>query len=103
MKEKTLDVINVEDNKNKVSDVKIVEYPDLFQLIRNASSESQGCMKITKAMEISGFGCLVQVSTQQKNPDGSYSVAESLVFVPSTSIVEDKSGNKWIVKHDSRP
>ena len=46
-------------------------------------------MKSTKAMLIEGArnkgvdsGCLVQVSTYQQNPDGSWSVAEAVTYVP---------------------
>lgn len=43
-------------------------------------------MKSTKAMEIDGLGCVVQVTTQQRNPDGSYALAEAVTFVPSAYI-----------------
>ncbi|MFQ5589577.1 MAG: hypothetical protein ACE5HE_00300 [Phycisphaerae bacterium] len=53
-------------------------------------------MKSTKAMEIPG-GCIVQVTTQQRNPDGSYSVAEALTFVPGVYIRNDiNSGRKLV-------
>ena len=61
---------------------------DLFKLICKASSEREGWMKSTKAMEIVGCGCLVQVTTQQLNPNGSYALAEALTFVPGASIYE---------------
>ena len=41
-------------------------------------------MKSTKACETS-YGCLVQVTTQQRNPDGSYSLAEALAFAPNVT------------------
>jgi len=37
-------------------------------------------------------GCVVQVTTQQRNPDGSYAVAEALTFVPGVHIKEVKKG-----------
>lgn len=95
MAEKTLNNINIEDVKKKVSDVEVFGNGDLFQLISKASSKEQGWMKSTKAMN-TGNGCVVQVTTQQKNPDGSYSVAEALVFVPGVSILTDGDGNKKI-------
>lgn len=61
---------------------------DLFKLLSKASSEDEGWMKSTKAMEIAGVGCVVQVTTQQRNPDGSYSVAEAVTFAPNTTIEE---------------
>ena len=50
-------------------------------------------MKSTKAMNMGyGNGCLVQVTTQQRNPDGSYVIAEALTFVPKVIIKEDING-----------
>lgn len=95
--EKTLDNINIADVKTKVSDVKVFGNGDLFQLIAKASSVEQGWMKSTKAMD-TGVGVVIQVTTQQKNIDGTYSVAEALTFVPSVTIIEDKNGNKAIGK-----
>ena len=65
---------------------------DSFQLICKASSESEGWMKSTKALEIPGVGCLVQVTTQQGN-----NVAEALAFVPGVKIDTDKEGFRCIV------
>jgi hypothetical protein len=88
---KTLDVVNVEDGKAKIGDVKVTGRPDLFRLLCKASSQSEGWMKSTKAMEVPG-GCVVQVTTQQRNPDGSYAVAEAVCFVPGVKVYEDVYG-----------
>jgi hypothetical protein len=37
-------------------------------------------------MEIEGVGCVVQVTTQQRNPDGSYSLTDAVTFVPNAKI-----------------
>jgi len=50
-----------------VKDIKFWGNGDLFKLLSKASSEEEGWMKSTKAMEIEGVGCVVQVTTQQKN------------------------------------
>lgn len=60
---------------------------DAWRLICKASSEQEGWMKSTKAMPV-GNGCAIQVTTQQRNPDGSYSVAEAVTFVPDVEICE---------------
>ena len=93
--EKTLDNTNVADVVAKVSDVKVFGDGDTFKLICKASSEFQGWMKSTKACEVKDVGCIVQVTTQQMNPDGSYVVAEALTFVPHSRIdtQRDKQGN----------
>ena len=56
---------------------------DTFKLISKASSAEEGWMKSTKAMEIDGVGCVVQVTTQQGD-----NIAEALTFVPGVRIVE---------------
>ena len=63
---------------------------DLFKLLSKASSKSEGWMKSTKAFD-TGKGCLVQITTQQRNPDGSYAVAEALSLVPGVKILEHRS------------
>ena len=98
MKTKTQTNINIEDAKKKVKDIKVVGNGDLFELICKASSQEEGWMKSTKAAEIPGAGCMVQVTTQQRNPDGSYTVAEALTYVPDIQIAEDGAGVKGFCK-----
>lgn len=85
MEAKSLHNTDANGTKKNVSDVVFFGNGDLFVLMAKASSESQGWMKSTKACELPG-GCLVQVTTQQRNPDGSYAVAEALTYVPGISI-----------------
>jgi len=75
---KKLDVTSSQDLGN---DVKIFGDPDRWILLCKASSDSQGWMKSTKAMQIFGVGCLVQVTTQQGD-----NVAEAVTFVPDVSV-----------------
>lgn len=97
-----------------VQDLNIWGDGDLFKLLSKASSKSQGWMKSTKAMEIEGVGCVVQVTTQQLNDtclwplqgpedivDGEYPtlsnkdtiknsvIAEALTFVPGVKILTE--------------
>lgn len=95
MESKTLDNTNVLEAKQNVSDIKVFGNGDLFELICKASSEQQGWMKSTKAMQ-TPHGCVVQVTTQQKNIDLTYSVAEALAFVPGVAIKVDDNGNKYL-------
>lgn len=85
MEEKTLDISEVKGAKKNIKDIKIFGDGDTFALLCKASSESQGFMKSTKVCNVCG-GCIVQVSTQQRNPDGSYAVAEALSYVPNMNI-----------------
>ena len=79
--------------RSNVKDV-VMFGDDLFKLLSKASSEREGWMKSTKAMQ-TPTGCAVQVTTQQINSDGSHSVAEALTFIPGVQIKEqhDRDGN----------
>ena len=81
---KTLDVSGMQDLQEKVSDVKGIGDPGIWRLLCKASSEKEGWMKSTKVMLLAGEqgGALIQVTTQQRNRDGTYALAEALVFVP---------------------
>lgn len=82
--------------KKNVKDIKVVGNGDMFQLLCKASSEAEGWMKSTKAMPV-GDGCLVQVTTQQRNPDGSYAIAESLTHVPNCKTRSDENSGRKLV------
>lgn len=91
---KTLDVTNIKEAKQKISDIKVTGNGDMFKLLCKASSESEGWMKSTKACEIQGAGCLVQVTTQQGD-----NVAEALTFVPRVKIVNDVNGGYKLISY----
>lgn len=95
--EKTLDNTNVAEARTKISDLKVVGDGDLWLLLSKASSAEQGWMKSTKAMEVDGIGCIVQVTTHQRNHDGTNSVAEALAFVPAVEIVNDTNGGRKLI------
>ena len=90
--EKTLHNSDVSGAKKNVPDIVVYGNGDLFKLLSKASSQREGWMKSTKVMEIPHVGCLVQVTTQQRNPDGSYAVAEALQFVPGVVLLENAAG-----------
>lgn len=90
---KTLHNSDVSGTQVNVPDVQVFGNGDTFQLICKASSAAEGWMKSTKAMQIDGVGCVIQVTTQQRNDDGTYSVAEALTFVPGVSIQHDYDVN----------
>ena len=94
---KTLGNTDLNGAHNNVSDLVVWGNGDMFKLLCKASSEKEGWMKSTKAMEIESLGCIVQVTTQQRNPDGSYSIAEALTFVVHASIIEILDDNDNIV------
>jgi hypothetical protein len=87
--EKTLVNTTASQAQQNVKDIQFWGNGDTFKLICKAYSQSEGWMKSTKAMEIKNLGCVVQVTTQQRNPDGSYSIAEAVTFVPNAVIIEE--------------
>lgn len=85
---KTLHNSTVSGARVNVKDLIVFGDGDTFKLICKASSKEEGWMKSTKAMEIEGVGCVVQVTTQQDD-----NVSEALTFVPGVKI-ELIDGNK---------
>ena len=95
MEEKTLDISVVKEDKANISDLKVYGVGDTFALLCKANSEGQGWMKSTKVCNVPN-GCIVQVTTQQKNPDGSYAVAEALTYVPGVNLDKTSEPRKLI-------
>jgi len=93
MKEKTLENSDISKTHKNVPDVKVVGNGDMFKLLSKASSKEEGWMKSTKAMQ-TPVGCVIQVTTQQRNSDATYSLAEALTFVPGVEIVEDENNGR---------
>ena len=94
--EKTLGNTDSNGTKKNVKDVVFWGDGDMFKLLCKASSEAEGWMKSTKAMETL-HGCVVQVTTQQKNIDSTYSIAEAVTFVPGVKIEEKKDSDGKVV------
>lgn len=82
---KTLDNTTASQAKDNVKDIVFWGNGDTFKLISKASSKAEGWMKSSKAMEIEGVGCVVQVTTQQGD-----NIAEAITFVPGVKIEETK-------------
>lgn len=80
---KTLDNTTADKASKQVEDIKFWGNRNTFKLISKASSEAEGWMKSTKAMEIPSLGCVVQVTTQQGN-----NVAEAVTYVPGSRIID---------------
>lgn len=81
---KTLGNTTTDGATKNVKDINFWGDGDTFKLISKAWSKKEGWMKSTKAMEIKGLGCVVQVSTQQGE-----NVAEAITFVPGVKIQEE--------------
>lgn len=94
--EKTLHNSDASGAKTNVPDIAVVGNGDMFRLLCKASSAAEGWMKSTKAMQ-TPHGCVVQVTTQQRNIDLTYSVAEALTFVPGVEIADDINGGRMLV------
>lgn len=93
--EKTLDIDCIKTAKANISDIKVYGDGDTFGLLCKASSQEQGWMKSTKVMNLPE-GALVQVSTQQRNPDGTYAVAEALQYVPGVNMDRNSEPRRMV-------
>lgn len=80
-----------------VRDVETFGDQHLWECICKAWSEEEGWIKSTKAMYV-GVGCIVQVTVERRNPDGSYSLAEAVAFVPGVKIAELGNGGHKFLK-----
>jgi hypothetical protein len=95
--EKSLGNTDVNGARQNVKDIVVYGNGDMFRLLCKASSQNEGWMKSTKAMEVVG-GCVVQVTTHQRNHDGTNSVAEALAYVPGVKIADDAdSGGRKLI------
>lgn len=92
-----LDISDTKPDKKNIDDLVMFGDTSMLKLLCKASSQKEGFMKSTKAMEIPGVGCVVQATTQQRNPDGSYAVAEALTLVPGAIIEETINDDKEVV------
>jgi len=92
MSEKTLHNSDVSGARQNVKDIKVVGNGDTFKLLCKASSKNEGWMKSSKACEIKGVGCIVQVTTQQGD-----NVSEAVTFVPNAKIIDDVNGGRKLV------
>lgn len=90
--EKTLNVSDINGARRLIADLEVFGDGDTFRLICKASSAAQGWMKSTKAMQVDGLGCLVQVTTQQGDQ-----IAEALAWVPGVRIAEEVAGERSLV------
>jgi len=79
---KTLHNSDISGTHKNVSDLRTFGDGDMFQLLCKASSGDESWMKSTKAMDIPGVGCAVQVTTQQGD-----NIAEAVTFVPGVKVV----------------
>lgn len=98
MNEKILTNSTVKDATEQIPDIEFWGDRDTFKLISKASSQNEGWIRSTKALD-TGAGCVIQVTTQQRNPDGSYAVAEALTYVPGVTILDLKREGTTVARY----
>jgi hypothetical protein len=89
---KTLKNTDASGASKNVKDIVFWGDGDTFKLISKASSQNEGWMKSTKAMQIDRVGCVLQVTTQQGD-----NVAEALSFVPGVRVYEEFNSEGVVV------
>ena len=92
-KEKTMTNTTASQASVQVKDIQFWGNSDTFKLISKASSQNEGWMKSTKAMQIKGVGCVIQVTTQQGD-----SIAEAVTFVPGVKIYENQNEEGIVIE-----
>lgn len=97
--EKTLGNTDINGAKKNVPDIVVYGNGNTFELICKASSEVEGWMKSTKAMEIYPVGCVVQVTTQQRNIGG-WAVAEALTWVPGVKVMRHRKSDGSVLSRE---
>lgn len=90
-------LVNTDSNgaTKNVKDIVFWGNGDTFKLISKASSQAEGWMKSTKAMEIARVGCVVQVTTQQHD-----NVSEAVVFVPGVRVSENLDSEGKVISRE---
>ncbi len=68
-------------------DMKVSGNPGAWVLVCKASSQSQGWMKSTKAMDVP-HGVLVQVTTEHRHNGIAVACAEALSYLPGISVAD---------------
>jgi len=98
---KSLNICDANGAEENIRDLEKFGDPDQWACLCKAWSHEEGWMKSTKVLNIDNGGCLVLVTTQQRNPDGSYALSDALAYVPDASIVQDvESGRRFLVATD---
>ena len=89
--------------KDNMDVTPIVGDEHMYCILSKVSDDNDGWVKTTMAHEIVNVGCLITVTTRQKNDDKTYSVAEAITFIHGARIVGDgNNGNKLVVNHSTR-
>ena len=83
-------ITNVEEWSEKEQNDEIYGNPNHFVVLFKVVSSN--LKKSTKAMQLDN-GCIIQVTTERRSPDGAWSVAEAVSFVPGAKIVQDNPEN----------
>jgi len=91
---KTLTNVDMESLKGNVSDVELFGNAEKWLCIAKCWSEKENWMKSTKAMEIPGFGCLVQVLEQYQDK-----TTTSITAIPGVGVYPSKSGGYRLCGH----
>ena len=93
---KTLSNSTVSEARKSVPDLVVIgKEDDPWKLLSKAYSNHEGWMKSTKAMDVVS-GVVLQVTTQQKNLDGTYVITDALAYVPGIRVLQDKDGMYYL-------
>jgi hypothetical protein len=92
-------IVCTQDVQSHEEDLQKYGNPDQFRLMFKA--QTKDWIKSTKAMNVPG-GCLVQMSTDRRQKNGSWVSAETSTFLPNAHVVPDENGNFTIKAVDQQ-
>ncbi len=84
--------IEKDDPFRNVKDLKKAGRPGYWTVLAKATSEAEGWTKITKAHEIAGRGCIVEVTVENRA-----GLADTTFFIPNVRIQPDP---EYVPGHD---
>ena len=90
--EKTLHNTTASKAENNIPDIEFYGNGDMWKLLSKASSKNEQWLKSSKAMQIAGVGCAVQVTTQQGD-----NIAEAVTFIPGVKIKNLKDAKGVVI------
>ena len=77
----------------------VTSFGDEWLKLSETVSTSRGYNTVTLAKEIVGMGTLINVNTQRRNGDGTWSLAEAVTFVPGVKIMQDAEAGKVVRRY----
>ena len=81
----------------QAKDLEQLGNPAAWKPICQSSSDEQGWIKTTSAMQVGRTGVVVKVTEQQRNSNGTLTISTALTFCPGATIGPDKENEGFYI------